>query len=158
MPSLRWTEVDVRALLSQADSFLRQSTAQQDQRALVRQYAFSAEQPGSSRCEEHPVDAAFVAGMTQKERQSPAMTSFARALWQDLGTDSPFFRDWFGESKVVDGKGEPLTVYHGTNAEFGCVRSQRAPGKATNHLTANLGIFFDANKSKAEHYARIASN
>jgi hypothetical protein len=28
------------------------------------------------------------------------------------------FRRWFGDSKVVDGKGEPLVVYHGTNESF----------------------------------------
>jgi len=29
-------------------------------------------------------------------------------------TSSPAFRRWFGESKVVDGAGRPLVVYHGT--------------------------------------------
>lgn len=29
-------------------------------------------------------------------------------------TDTPEFRAWFGDSKVVDDKGEPLVVYHGT--------------------------------------------
>lgn len=28
------------------------------------------------------------------------------------------FKNWFGESKVVDENGEPLVVYHGTNADF----------------------------------------
>ena len=30
--------------------------------------------------------------------------------------DNPAFRRWFGDSKVVDERGEPLVVYHGTNA------------------------------------------
>lgn len=29
-------------------------------------------------------------------------------------TDSPFFRQWFGESKTVDENGQPLVFYHGT--------------------------------------------
>ncbi|GAB2619823.1 LPD38 domain-containing protein [Novilysobacter erysipheiresistens] len=29
-------------------------------------------------------------------------------------TDSPAFKRWFGDSKVVDADGEPLVVYHGT--------------------------------------------
>jgi hypothetical protein len=33
-------------------------------------------------------------------------------------TDSEAFRRWFGDSKVVDSKGKPLAVYHGTNADF----------------------------------------
>lgn len=28
------------------------------------------------------------------------------------------FKDWFGDSKVVDAEGKPLVVYHGTNADF----------------------------------------
>ena len=42
----------------------------------------------------------------------------AAKLWQEKGTDSPFFKEWFGKSKVVDENGEPLRVYHGTKAEF----------------------------------------
>ena len=32
--------------------------------------------------------------------------------------DSPEFKAWFGESKVVDESGKPLVVYHGTGADF----------------------------------------
>lgn len=32
--------------------------------------------------------------------------------------DTPEFRKWFGNSKVVDTNGEPLVVYHGTNKDF----------------------------------------
>ena len=33
-------------------------------------------------------------------------------------TDTPEFKAWFGESKVVDKDGKPLVVYHGTYADF----------------------------------------
>ena len=33
-------------------------------------------------------------------------------------TDSPQFKKWFGKSKIVDEKGEPLRIYHGTADEF----------------------------------------
>lgn len=33
-------------------------------------------------------------------------------------TSSAAFKEWFGDSKVVDADGNPLVVYHGTNAEF----------------------------------------
>ena len=39
----------------------------------------------------------------------------AAKLWQEKGTDSPYFKKWFGKSKVVDENGEPLVVYHGTS-------------------------------------------
>lgn len=32
--------------------------------------------------------------------------------------DTPQFKNWFGESKVVDSNGEPLVVYHGMSKEF----------------------------------------
>ena len=33
-------------------------------------------------------------------------------------TDTPAFRAWFGNSKVVDKDGKPLVVYHGTTSDF----------------------------------------
>lgn len=33
-------------------------------------------------------------------------------------TDTPEFKRWFGNSKVVDKSGKPLVVYHGTKANF----------------------------------------
>lgn len=33
-------------------------------------------------------------------------------------TDTPAFKKWFGDSKVVDAQGQPLVVYHGTEAPF----------------------------------------
>ncbi|SNR73835.1 hypothetical protein SAMN05192560_0785 [Methylobacillus rhizosphaerae] len=32
--------------------------------------------------------------------------------------DAPAFREWFGDSKVVDADGKPLVVYHETDADF----------------------------------------
>ena len=39
----------------------------------------------------------------------------AAKLWAEKGTESPFFKKWFGQSKVVDESGKPLVVYHGGN-------------------------------------------
>jgi hypothetical protein len=36
-------------------------------------------------------------------------------------TDTPAFKQWFKDSKVVDKKGDPLVVYHGTAYDFSCV-------------------------------------
>ena len=33
-------------------------------------------------------------------------------------TETPEFKKWFGDSKVVDEKGKPLVVYHGTKGDF----------------------------------------
>ena len=37
---------------------------------------------------------------------------------------SILFNNWFGDSKVVDKNGEPLTMYHGTDKEFDTFDSQ----------------------------------
>ncbi len=102
-------------------------------------------------------DAAFVAGLSEKERQSPTIAAYAEGLWRAMGTDSPFFQHWFDGSKVVSEDGKPMFSYHGTAEEFAAFDPARL-GKSTNHMTAALGIFFDTRAGKAEHYARIASN
>ena len=38
----------------------------------------------------------------------------AQKEWEEKGTESKYFKKWFGNSKVVDEYGEPLVVYHGT--------------------------------------------
>ncbi len=37
---------------------------------------------------------------------------------QTANINTPEFKRWFGNSKVVDGNGKPLVVYHGTNKKF----------------------------------------
>jgi len=39
----------------------------------------------------------------------------AARLWKELGTESPYFKKWFGDSKAVDFFGKPLSVFHGTS-------------------------------------------
>ena len=38
--------------------------------------------------------------------------------------DTPAFKNWFKDSKVVDDNGEPLVVYHGTDADFTVIDTQ----------------------------------
>lgn len=37
-------------------------------------------------------------------------------------TETPAFKKWFGDSKVVDENGKPLVVYHGTRGDFNAFR------------------------------------
>lgn len=71
-------------------------------------------------------------------------------------TESPEFKRFFGDSKVVDAKGEPLPVYHGTADDFEAFDPNRS-GSVTAHMTANLGTFFAEDRAKAQHYAENAS-
>lgn len=38
-------------------------------------------------------------------------------------TETPAFKAWFGDSKVVDANGKPLVVYHGTTSDFGTFKN-----------------------------------
>lgn len=49
--------------------------------------------------------------------------SQALRLWAQ--TQTPTFKAWFGESKVVDENGEPLIVYHGTTFDFSSFNKER---------------------------------
>ena len=56
---------------------------------------------------------ATTAGATTKEEKSNAIKE-----WKEKGTDSKYFKKWFGDSKVVDENGKPLVVYHGSLWKF----------------------------------------
>lgn len=49
---------------------------------------------------------------------NPEIVQAAEELYRGMGTESPFFKAWFGKSKVVDEDGLPLPVYHGTTEQF----------------------------------------
>ncbi len=72
--------------------------------------------------------------------------------------DTPEFRKWFGDSKVVDESGKPLVVYHGAeNGDY----TAFDPGKLgdnTGSSSAKKGFFFagkpDFDAIKRGHLAR----
>ena len=93
-------------------------------------------------------------GESQQQRvQSRAAMAFSRSDQ----TDTPAFKRWFGESKVVDAAGNPLPVFHGTADDFDAFDPNRS-GSATAHMTATLGSFFAEDRAKAQHYAENASH
>ena len=71
--------------------------------------------------------------------------SDAQREWEEKGTESKYFKKWFGKSKVVDEAGKPLVVYHGTNRIFNKFKKGKRGylGK---------GIYLTNQKSKAERY------
>jgi len=73
------------------------------------------------------------------------MPMFARAAQ----TATEAFRRWFGESKVVDANGEPLVVYHGSEADITEFRSGAALGTGINN-----GIYFAEDARLASVFAR----
>ncbi|CAM5356022.1 hypothetical protein SSTU70S_05524 [Stutzerimonas stutzeri] len=70
-------------------------------------------------------------------------------------TEGEAFGQWFGGSKVVDGQGKPLVVYHGTGADIEAFDPSRAGG---NYLRGGRrGIFFTNRPIPAGVYAEQAS-
>lgn len=53
-------------------------------------------------------------------------------------TETPEFKRWFGESKVIDAEGKPLVVYHGTDKNFTKFDLDRVSD----------GFWFSSNKEK----------
>lgn len=63
---------------------------------------------------------------------------------------SPEFKKWFGDSKAVDENGEPMVVYHGTNADF---TKFQVSGK-TDHGWHAPGFYFYEKENWAKGYGK----
>jgi hypothetical protein len=63
--------------------------------------------------------------------------------------DSKEFKEWFGDSKVVDEKGDPLVVYHGTDSEFS---EFKKPKENLMQMRSDVGFWFTGDKSETEKY------
>lgn len=67
-----------------------------------------------------------------------------------LKTESPEFKEWFGDSKVADEDGKPLVVYHGTTADFSAFDRDRTDPESD----LGGGFYFTNNREEvAENYA-----
>lgn len=64
-------------------------------------------------------------GIAQME--NPEHSSVKHALNGPAAqTDTPAFKAWFGNSRVVDADGKPLVVYHGTKADFDAFKTTKS--------------------------------
>jgi hypothetical protein len=70
-------------------------------------------------------------------------------------TNTSEFKTWFGESKVVDDKGNPRVVYHGTGADFEVFDKTRS-GRNYRYRDQK-GFFFASLHQTADVYAEQAS-
>jgi hypothetical protein len=71
-------------------------------------------------------------------------------------TQTPAFKRWFGESKVVDADGKPLVVYHGTNEDVAAF-ADASRGSATGAKSALAGHWFVDDAETAKGYANHAA-
>lgn len=65
-------------------------------------------------------------------------------------TETPEFKKWFGDSKVVDSQGKPLVVYHVSSQEFSEFKTE---GKIKTFAgdVENMGAYFTPNKEEYKH-------
>lgn len=78
------------------------------------------------------------------------------AIQAKARTYSKSFKEWFGESKVVDENGEPLIVYHGTRTSDGIEKegfSSNMSGKG--NRGANQGYFYFSNNYENAEYTGV---
>ncbi|MED5545710.1 MAG: PLxRFG domain-containing protein [Pseudomonadota bacterium] len=91
-------------------------------------------------------------------RKSPTQSEIDPFYSKDgsASTDSAAFKAWFGKSKVVDGKGRPLAVYHGTRARFTefDTRKEFWTGPGMNDVAPSDVAFFSDNRKVAGTYGR----
>lgn len=66
-------------------------------------------------------------------------------------TQTPAFKKWFAGSKVVDPKGQPLVVYHGTKADFDAFDNSKTG--ANDRGLWGRGHYFSASVDNANSYA-----
>jgi hypothetical protein len=93
---------------------------------------------------------------TVSER-SEAVQSLAKdqgLLFQQSPTkDSPEFKAWFKESKVVDENGDPLVVFHGTDSVFESF-SKDLRGSNYQDLASKIGFFFTVDEDDASYFGK----
>lgn len=68
--------------------------------------------------------------------------------------NTPEFKAWFGDSKVVDENGKPLVVYHGTGADFGTFDVSKSGKNTGNKGFYGDGIYLTDKDSEAKFYAQ----
>jgi hypothetical protein len=94
----------------------------------------------------HPEEMRFSIETAGADMDDPADVAEAARLWAELGTESPYFKRWFGDSKVVDANGKPLVVYHGTEKDFNEFGKVQRPGMG-------YGFHFAESTILADHYS-----
>ena len=97
---------------------------------------------------------ASTAGIPEGKLDDPKHIATATAAWKEKGTESPWFKRWFKDSKVVDGEGKPMVVYHGTAADFTTFDSSLA---GRNFGKDEPWHFFSSDPEDASLYARHAA-
>lgn len=88
--------------------------------------------------------------LAMAEQRAPGTVAEGERFAPAPPTSSPEFKKWFGKSKVVDERGAPLVVFHGTAEQFSVFDAKRA-GKANPFDPGLIGpaFYFTASGEQA---------
>ena len=78
----------------------------------------------------------------QRQLNIAAQSVNGGAVFNQSAPETPEFKNWFGDSKVVDDQGKPLVVYHGTAKAFNTFKSSK---------TMDSAFWFTSNKKALEN-------
>ncbi len=98
---------------------------------LMKHYGIPDSQFNTTETHQSAERAAAVADSASRSRTGKLNQSAIK-------TDTPEFKAWFGDSKVVDAEGKPLVVYHGTTADFEAFDTSKGSSEAD----FGKGIYF----------------
>jgi len=103
------------------------------------------------------INAALDNALTRSREEYETMQpgSFYQSAREDV-TESEAFKEWFGDSKVVDSDGKPLVVYHGTNTDIQAFDKAFFNTVEKRGDYVGEGFFFTPDQDKAERYAKQA--
>jgi len=73
----------------------------------------------------------------------------SKQIWEALGTNSPFFQEWFQRGFFKDAQGNPRIIFHGTNNENKQEFSSERLGGATNVPSAGFGFHLTSDQEFA---------
>jgi len=92
------------------------------------------------------------AGMTPEEYRDPARVAEAQGFWERMGTDSPYFQRWGGNTKVVGPDGKPKLVWRGSGSPVAFL-DPTTRGANTGVSSGKKAFWFSDNRANAAFYA-----
>ncbi len=96
------------------------------------------------------------AGWQEVSNFNPDQIRDSHGRWADQ-TDSPAFKEWFKDSKVVDEDGKPLVVLHGTTHIIEAFKDAGSPGMNPEG-DWGAGNYFTSSNKDLDNYAGIGAD
>jgi hypothetical protein len=102
---------------------------------------------------QHPdISSVRLAGLAPEDFRKPEVVAEAADLWKRLGFDSPYWKRWGGNTKVVDSSGAPLKVWRGAGGKITFL-DPSSKGGNTLAKSAKKAFWFTDNALNAQWYA-----